>query len=754
MVVRPSRSGCARASCATPAALISSLLLAFPVAASDAGPRQANATLLQAIVVNAEQDDFDARRDARSTKLVYGREELDRMNELTVGDYLRRMPSVTFTGPPGNPKDVRVRGMDKGYTQILIDGEPVSTGTKERQIQVDRIPLDLVERIELIRAPSAAMPGEGLIGTINIVLREPPERRIANARAVTGRLFGEKADRDTWNLSGQYGDATGDLRWLVNASAGQRADLKTKSKDETAFANDDANLASSRKLEFEDERVRSDTIDFSPRLTLRLSAHDELILTPWITRSDERKVKTRDKRAYVGAPFTDPATLRADGHTREAEDKLRETARVRGEWRRALADGALSVYAAVQQGGEDKDKTVLDRDAAGALAKVTVERDDKDEREWYVGVRAERAFGAHKWSGGLEHRDLSRRDRKTRQEGRDAANLAVKDPGRGDRFDIDERRWIAFVQDEITLGGGHFLTPGVRAVHTRQTAVDELRRSHRATTRSLDPSLHYLWQLDRANNLRASLTQTLKPPKFDDLSPLTESKAGTAADPDKSGNPALKPERAVGVELGWEHFLPHGGGVLGANVFHRDIQDMVERRTALEGTRHVERPHNVGDARVWGWELDARPQLDLIGLPELMLRLNYTRLYSRITDRATGLTTRIKDQPPYVYNVGFDWQLPRWEAAWGLNYNYTPRYLKNPTEPLKADDEAEQKLLDLYVMKRVSRELALRVTASNLLDMKKVKDKAHFRDNGRRDKVTTEVERGGRAFFVALEGRW
>jgi hypothetical protein len=71
MVVRPSRSGCARASCATPAALISSLLLAFPVAASDAGPRQANATLLQAIVVNAEQDDFDARRDARSTKLVY-----------------------------------------------------------------------------------------------------------------------------------------------------------------------------------------------------------------------------------------------------------------------------------------------------------------------------------------------------------------------------------------------------------------------------------------------------------------------------------------------------------------------------------------------------------------------------------------------------------------------------------------------------------------------------------------------------------
>lgn len=87
---------------------------------------QAAETSLAEINVEAEKDDFDARRSATSTKLVYGREELDRMNELTVGDYLRRLPSVTFSGPPGTPKDVRVRGMDKGYTEILIDGEPVT----------------------------------------------------------------------------------------------------------------------------------------------------------------------------------------------------------------------------------------------------------------------------------------------------------------------------------------------------------------------------------------------------------------------------------------------------------------------------------------------------------------------------------------------------------------------------------------------------------------------------------------------------
>jgi len=709
---------------------------------------QAAETSLAQINVEAEKDDFDARQTAASTKLVYGREELDRMNELTVGDYLRRIPSVTFTGPPGTPKDVRVRGMDKGYTEILIDGEPVATGTKERQIQVDRLPLDMVERIELIRAPSADMSNEGMMGAINIVLRDAPDKRVSSARLVTGRIFGEKTDKDTWNLSGQYGNATGDVRWLLNAAVGQRGELKTKSKSEEGFAVA-TGVRNNWKDEFEDERVTTDTLDFSPRLNVKLSSSDELVFTPWITRSDERKTKAVDKFKY-NTPATGTSYI-GDGRRSETEDKLRETARLRGEWRHKLEGGRLILYAAAQQGGEEKDKTVLDYSAAGALTKTTLEKDDKNEREWYAGAKFERKFGQHKLSSGLEYKDKSRKDKKSVLE-----NGAPKAGGRGDNFDIAEQRWTAFLQDEIILGGGHLLTPGVRAFRNEQASVDGLGQSRGGTINAVSPSLHYLWQFDTHNNLRASVTKTLKPAKFDDLSTVTETASGanSLGNPDKSGNPDLQPEKALGLELGWEHFLPKNGGVLGANLFHRDIADLVEKRTKLEGARFVERPQNVGDAKVWGWELDARPRLDIIGMPELMLRFNYTRLFSEIKHATTGLTTRIKNQPPYVYNVGFDWQLPRWDAAWGVNYNYSPKFLKNPTEPLKPDDEAEQKLLDMYVMKRLSKDLALRFTAANLLDMAKDKNKVEYDTLGRKTKFTRESERGGRAFFVALEGKW
>ena len=45
--------------------------------------------------------------------------------DATVGDVLRRLPGMSLTGPAGIAKDIRMRGMDKGYTQVLINGEPV-----------------------------------------------------------------------------------------------------------------------------------------------------------------------------------------------------------------------------------------------------------------------------------------------------------------------------------------------------------------------------------------------------------------------------------------------------------------------------------------------------------------------------------------------------------------------------------------------------------------------------------------------------
>lgn len=705
-----------------------------------------------------DEDDFQARKAARSTKLVYGREELDRMNELTVGDYLRRLPGVTFTGPPGTPKDVRLRGMDKGYTQILIDGLPVPGGGKERQIQVDRIPLDLVERVEIIRAPTADMPNEGLMGTINIVLRAAPKSKYGNARIVLGEIQGEKRDAQNRNLSAQYGDSNGTVSYLMNLSVGERGEIKTKDKREQTF-NANTGVRSNFIAEFEDERVQSDTIDFSPRINVKLSDQDELIFSPFFSSTDE--IKQKDVALFRYTNPLNATGYSANGQRSEVEDKKREIARLRTDWNHQLQNGAkLTFYAVGQTGGEDKEKSTKALNANGSFNSHNIEYTEQNNHEIFAGARWSQPLANHKLGAGVELGRDNRDDKKmTNRLNASGAITSTVAGGRGDTFEITEKRMVAYAQDEIKLTEGHYLTPGLRYQKLNRASKDGLGETINSSIDYLTPSMHYVWNINNANNLRASITKAVKPPKFDDLSPVntiaTGAGAGTLTNPDIMGNPNLKPESAIAYELGFDHFLPKNGGVMGVNLFFRDLKDKIESRTALDGARFVQSPQNVGDANIYGYELDARPSMAFIGLPDLMLRFNYSRFYSSLQDNATGMRTRIKDQPPYVYNIGFDWRLPTWQVTWGMNYNYTPNFLKNPAEVLKPDVEPDQKLLDMYVYKQLNQYFGLRLSATNLLNFTKNKLKSEYSaSTGARTKLTNEDEVGGRGIYLALESRF
>ena len=73
-----------------------------------------------------------------------------RFEPLTVGDALRRVPSVTFLSDVLESDGARLRGLDPGYTKILIDGEEVPGSGVDRSFFVDRIPAELIERVEIL----------------------------------------------------------------------------------------------------------------------------------------------------------------------------------------------------------------------------------------------------------------------------------------------------------------------------------------------------------------------------------------------------------------------------------------------------------------------------------------------------------------------------------------------------------------------------------------------------------------------------
>ena len=122
--------------------------IAFAQEEAKPDPLQASAPAVsteKVVVTGNRLADTEERRYSTATKMVFGREELDRYGDSTLGEVLKRLPGITIAGAPGRGGDIRMRGLGRGYTQILINGEPAPRG-----FSFDSLPPEQVERIEIM----------------------------------------------------------------------------------------------------------------------------------------------------------------------------------------------------------------------------------------------------------------------------------------------------------------------------------------------------------------------------------------------------------------------------------------------------------------------------------------------------------------------------------------------------------------------------------------------------------------------------
>src|SRR4029079_15579352 len=152
-------------------------------------------------ITGSRPDDVQERRSSTTAKIVIGREEIDRFGDATLGDVLKRLPGVTIQGRPGRGGAIRMRGLGSGYTQILLDGERVPPG-----FSLDSLAPDQIERIEILRAPTAETGARAIAGTINIITRGGYTRRVNDVRLTAGYENGNVQPSASWTRNFTAGD--------------------------------------------------------------------------------------------------------------------------------------------------------------------------------------------------------------------------------------------------------------------------------------------------------------------------------------------------------------------------------------------------------------------------------------------------------------------------------------------------------------------------------------------------------------------
>ena len=170
-------------------------------AASSAAARPDSAAPQRAEVTGERESDTDKRRLSTAAKIIVGRDEIERFGDASLGDVLKRLPGVTIGGRPGRGGAIRMRGLGGGYTQILLDGERVQGG-----LSLDSIDPEMVERIEILRAPTAETGARAIAGTINIITREGFRKRLNDLKLGFGLENGALAPSVNWTRDDKLGE--------------------------------------------------------------------------------------------------------------------------------------------------------------------------------------------------------------------------------------------------------------------------------------------------------------------------------------------------------------------------------------------------------------------------------------------------------------------------------------------------------------------------------------------------------------------
>lgn len=679
-----------------------------------------------AIVVEADEEAkaTQDRRESSVAKNVITRQEMEELGGQTAADVLRRLPRLYFSGPPATNKDVRQAGLDKEFQNVLINGNRPPGGGEKREFALDRIPVEQIERIEILKNPTAAYDADAVAGLVNIILKETP--RLRTLSASVGGSYGDEAKKTGTKLTLEYGDQAGP--WGYRLGGTRNDEYRGKVKEVT----DSVKI----EREIETEVVRTITSSLNPTLSLQAGERDRIVFKPFFSEQIERKEK--DKL------LTNLETGAAKSRNLENEDKDMLLQSYGLEWEHRFVRGAsVKMQGLFSENEEEKDKvTAQYSGAALAFTKNIFETEEKEDKEKLFAADLKLPLAGpfaseHLVGAGIKLRD---KDRTLDKEVYEINNLDVKKITTNplDSYRVDESITAFYLMDEAGLSERLVLTPGLRVELTEGEYVTASGVRAKDDFIDWNPSLHALYKLNNGYQLRGSLARTISRPAFKDKVPTRSVKA----DKVEEGNPDLEAATSINYEAAIEKYFGKSG-LVAIGGFWKEIDGVIEKQQiGVDGVSGLPlvRPVNAGEATVKGLEIEGRSSLESIGLPSLTILANYTRLDSEVTDIVTGAKRPMVDQPEDLANLTLRYTSKAigLSASVGVNYIGEKVNAADPTKPVKTEASFVQ--WDASVSQKIGKHLHIYTSAVNLFDERKEK-----REGERR-----ETEEVGRTFYAGL----
>ena len=192
------------------------ILLPTPVQA-----QESSVTTLDTMIVTGSAQPTQLHQSTQSVTILEA-EQFAPLKPNRVATMLQQVPGLHTDEMGGRSgiSSVYLRGADPNFTLIMLDGIPMNDSTNQRGGSVDlsTIPIDRIDRVEIVRGPLSAFYGsEAMAGAINFITKSA-------STAPSFRLLGEGGRFDYLKGLFQTGGSLGPLSANLSLSHTQNGE--------------------------------------------------------------------------------------------------------------------------------------------------------------------------------------------------------------------------------------------------------------------------------------------------------------------------------------------------------------------------------------------------------------------------------------------------------------------------------------------------------------------------------------------------
>lgn len=154
---------------------------------------------------NGQRRALSSQKNAMGIVNVVSADQVGKFPDSNIGDALKRISGINVQYDQGEARFGQVRGTSVDLSSVTINGNRIPSAEGDtRNVQLDLIPADMVQTIEVNKVVTADMDADAIGGSINLVTKNTPSKRMFNATAGSG--YNAVSKKAQLNLGLTYGD--------------------------------------------------------------------------------------------------------------------------------------------------------------------------------------------------------------------------------------------------------------------------------------------------------------------------------------------------------------------------------------------------------------------------------------------------------------------------------------------------------------------------------------------------------------------